>query len=92
MESAAFWALQCTQYLCQIDGTCFELSTLENLKLSGNLNSMQNCQLLLQMTITGGVLAIKQLSRLHKFYMGWSPVFVGDLPVKTTKTTLNLGD
>ena len=35
MESDAFWALQRTQYLCQIDGTCFELSTFENLKLSG---------------------------------------------------------
>lgn len=53
---------------------------------------MQNCQLLLQMTITGRVLAIKQMSRLHKFYLGWLPVFVRDLQVKTTKSTLNLGD
>jgi len=92
VESDAFWALQRTQYLCQIDGTCFELSTLENLKLSGNLNFMQNWQLLLQMTITGRALAVKQLSRLHKFYLGWLPVFVRHLQVKTTKLTLNLGD
>lgn len=91
--SDAFWALQRTQYLCQIDGTFLNcLHRNWNLKLSGNLNFMQNCQLLLQMTITGRVLAIKQMSRLHKFYLGWLPVFVGDLQVKTTTSTLNLGD
>ena len=42
------------------------------------MNLVQNWHLLLQMIITGGMSAIKQLSRLNKFYLGRISVSVKD--------------